>query len=495
MSAGQGTRPAAPPRQRWFVQADTWDRQLVVERCREWAHATGAPPRYYDWGPVQRARAAGCDASLARRWEREHPRWPSTAVVYRHVGSWRELLREAGFPAPDPIELPFSDRVREATRLRADGLTWGEVADLLGVARDTARRYARAHDCQRCGQPVLSAAAPLCRTCAHPHGSRWGKPFSEREIIGAVRAWKRLEGRSPAQSDWQPVDQGGHLRWERECPRWPPTSHVMRRFGSWNAALRAAGDDRPRAPSLPDAAILDALRAYADTNGAAPSSSDWCRLGLLPNRDTIARRFGSWNAALRAAGLSPRRIRADWSDEDILDGLRRFAKDHGRAPRAADRVGQLAQYPGPTLVISRFGSWSAALRKAGLEPGNPAPATAEQIIRALRAYNGDHGVTPTAGDWRRDHCTPGVHAVYSAFGSWTPAVQAAGLAPHWIRVERSDEQILEGLRQFAKDHGRPPRQDERVGWRSRYPSPTLVRSRFGSWSAALSKAGLQPGRS
>ena len=140
----------------------------MIDRCREWARETGTPPRYYDWGPVQRARAAGSDASLAGRWEREHPWWRSTAVVYRHVGSWRELLREAGFKAPEPIGLPFSDRVREATRLRADGLSWGEIADLLRVARDTARRYARAHDCEQCGQPVLAAAAPRCRVCIAP---------------------------------------------------------------------------------------------------------------------------------------------------------------------------------------------------------------------------------------------------------------------------------------------------------------------------------------
>ena len=209
----------------------------------------------------------------------------------------------------------------------------------------------------------------------------------------------------------------------------------MRRFGSWNAALRAAGDDRPRPPSLRDEAILDALRAYASVNGAEPSSSDWRRRRLRPTSNTIAGRFGSWSAALTAAGLAPRRIRADWSDEQILDGLRRFAEDHCRPPRAADRVGRLAEYPGPTLVISRFGSWSAGLRKAGLEPGNPAPASAEQIIRALRAYEREHGVTPTAGDWRRNQCTPGVGAIYSSFGSWTAAIQAAGLAPRRIRVE------------------------------------------------------------
>ncbi|MGA2928681.1 MAG: hypothetical protein ABSG43_22370 [Solirubrobacteraceae bacterium] len=73
---------------------------------------------------MKRACAAGGDVSLAGKREREHPAWPSSAVVYRYLGSWRELLSEAGSPAPAPIQLPFAERVREAIRLRGDGLRW-----------------------------------------------------------------------------------------------------------------------------------------------------------------------------------------------------------------------------------------------------------------------------------------------------------------------------------------------------------------------------------
>jgi len=67
------------------VYPDTWNPERVIERCRAWARETGAPPSCYDWGPQARARAAGAPASLAGKWEREHPYWPSTAVVYRHL--------------------------------------------------------------------------------------------------------------------------------------------------------------------------------------------------------------------------------------------------------------------------------------------------------------------------------------------------------------------------------------------------------------------------
>ena len=88
----QAGRPDSPPRQRWYVYPDTWNPERVIERCQAWARETGAPPSYYDWGPQPRALAAGAPASLASKWEREYPHWPSTGVVYRHLRSWREML-------------------------------------------------------------------------------------------------------------------------------------------------------------------------------------------------------------------------------------------------------------------------------------------------------------------------------------------------------------------------------------------------------------------
>ncbi len=99
-SAGElpACRPLKRPRVAKVRLAEhlAWHRELVIDRCREWARQAGAPPRYHDWGPADRARTAALDSSLAHKWERERPHWPSTAVVYRHLGGWRELLAASG---------------------------------------------------------------------------------------------------------------------------------------------------------------------------------------------------------------------------------------------------------------------------------------------------------------------------------------------------------------------------------------------------------------
>ena len=478
-------RPASPPRQRWFVDPGTWDPERVVAACRDWADQIGAPPSYYDWGPQERV-SPGSSGALAEKWEREHPAWPSTAVVHRHLGGFRGMLLAAGFDAPAPIEIPFSERVAAACRLRASGVRWAEIGELLGVSTDTARRYANAHTCV-CGDPILARDAELCRRCSSRNRTRWGRVFTDQEIVAAIRAWARLEGRAPAIVDWRPHDRGGHPRWERDCPRFPPCSHVVRRFGSWNAALQAAGFDRPRPDAWSEHEIVEALRAWARTHGFAPSSSDW---ETSPDRNIISSRFGGWNAALAAAGLEPRFVRRDWTDEQLLAGLRRFARDHGRPPRSADRVGSLGHYPSPALIVTRFGSWSTALRAAGLEPGNPPPTSAETIVEALRVYREAHGRSPSSSTWKANGGSPAAETIIRHCGSWRAGLELAGLpAPTPAPRGPSDSDILATLSSYAREVGSAP---TIRAWKQerRQPGIKLIRSRFGSWSAALERAGI-----
>jgi hypothetical protein len=466
----------------------------VIERCREWARQTGSPPSYYDWGPVTRAQAAGAPTSLAARWEAEHPTWPSAAVVYRYLRGWREMLSLAGFPTPAMIELPFAERVHEALRLRADGLRWVEIGELLGISPDTARRYVHVHDCEGCIEPILAVGVVRCRRCSSTGRSRWGEPFSSVEIIDAIRAWRQLEGRAPAQVEWQPSELGGNPRWERECPRFPPHSLVTRQFGSWNAALQAAGFDRPRAPAVSDGQILAGLRAYRREHGLSPMRADWQQAGLSPHTRTIETRFGSWNAALAAPGLPARRVRRDWSDREIIEGLRRFAADHGRPLRASDRVGWLSVYPSPALVVTRFGSLSAGIRKAGLQPGNPPPVTERDIIHALRGFRREHRRSPTSSEWSRARRRPAAETIIRHCGSWAAALALAGMNPPERASRGPDrEQTIAHLRAYDREHGTPPSVSE---WQRRRLRPGVkpIYRQFGSWPAALAAAGLQSPR-
>lgn len=74
---------------------------------------------------------------------------------------------------------------------------------------------------------------------------------------------------------------------------------------------------------------------------------------------TVIRRFGSWNAALRAAGLSVSN-EVHLSDERLFENLLILWQHYGRQPRRSDLAhppSTISQSP----YARRFGSWTSAL--------------------------------------------------------------------------------------------------------------------------------------
>src|SRR5690242_9519352 len=81
---------------------------------------------------------------------------------------------------------------------------------------------------------------------------RSGGDWPNERIVDALHAWAAQMGQAPRCYDWAPAAASsggfpldGAERWEREHPRWPHHSLVVTRFGSWRAALEAAGFAAP----------------------------------------------------------------------------------------------------------------------------------------------------------------------------------------------------------------------------------------------------------
>jgi len=56
-----------------------------------------------------------------------------------------------------------------------------------------------------------------------------------------------------------------------------------------------------------------------------------------------------------------------YTDKEYLDALRRFNEEFGRVPRQKDFSIGRQGYPAASSVVSRFGTWNEALKRAGLE--------------------------------------------------------------------------------------------------------------------------------
>jgi len=172
-----------------------------------------------------------------------------------------------------------------------------------------------------------------------------------------MRNWTRETGAPPRQQDWVPSDDRDR-KWAREHPRWPSYMTVRTHFGSWAAALQAAGYS-PYRERWTREGIVAALRRFARDEGRPPRSQD-LSYGhrRLPARWTIDQRFGSFAAGLESAGFEPQRRR--WTRAGILAAMETFWAQHGRLPTSRDWVRSTANHPHATTVLRQFGSWSAA---------------------------------------------------------------------------------------------------------------------------------------
>jgi hypothetical protein len=138
------------------------------------------------------------------------------------------------------------------------------------------------------------------------------------------------------------------------------------RFSSWDEALRCAGinpeDQRKRVPTWTRKSVIQAIREIRAAGGKLGHAA------LKGNSVTHAAKllFGSWDGALRAAGLDPNTIRlhrCPWTAEAIMREIRRKSR-LGEPLNAAS----VEPYSLRERATQLFGSWDGALAASGLNP-------------------------------------------------------------------------------------------------------------------------------
>jgi hypothetical protein len=182
-----------------------------------------------------------------------------------------------------------------------------------------------------------------------------------------------------------------------------------------------------------------------------------------PERPFAVARRGGGSAR---ASTDSRRRGPRFSDDQILQALRRWAEQFGEPPRVIDlepararRKGEdwraerfeAGAWPSARMVAGRFGSLSAALAAAGV-PGRRPPSRVaanlsgpEAVLTAIRQWVRRYGAVPTLADWDSSRARrlgqdwriaryhqgswPSTRAVIARFGSMGAAISAAGLPP------------------------------------------------------------------
>jgi hypothetical protein len=147
-----------------------------------------------------------------------------------------------------------------------------------------------------------------------------------------------------------------------------------------------------------DEQILQELRACAERLRRSPTMREFAAdPETRVHPQTVIEHFGTWNAAKRAAGLTPRRfIRR----EELLEQLRELGAELGRVPSARDIEARRGRMASKSLIWHTFGSLTNALREAGFD----VPVGEERLERAVAhgAFLARRlGRLPKMADWKR----------------------------------------------------------------------------------------------
>ena len=222
--------------------------------------------------------------------------------------------------------------------------------------------------------------------------------------------------------------------------------------------------------------VLNQLRDFLKRNGNITVNSFKADKTVCAV-NTVIRRFGSWNKALKKIGLTPKE---KYTKEEIVEQLKDCYRRNGKVTvHIFDADKTLCS---SSVVLDRFGSWTKALEEVGL-PQNEYHYTKEEIAEQLRDHYKRNGKI-NSKTISSDETVCSVSTVKKFFGSWEKAMKELELPQKMYTKEKVAEEL--------KDHYR---KNGKISWSIFESDKTVcstktVEKLFGSWSKALEELGF-----
>src|SRR3954454_17378492 len=233
--------------------------------------------------------------------------------------------------------------------------------------------------------------------------------WTQERVVGAIRRWYEVRGVAPRKRDWnKPTFENG-------VPVTPSADVVLELFGKWSEAVKAAGlepekqersakerrqqgglTDRSQREYLDDdlyykeqesnapyyspagtylaaAEIIAEMYRWTALTGQPPTEREWLRDKQWPHPDVVVELFGSWDDAMKDAGLDQYEAppRADADTEELRARLAGLERELQAERQSAERELRAARRTASRLEESE--------RQARVDAQR-----AEEIARAAR---------------------------------------------------------------------------------------------------------------
>ena len=174
--------------------------------------------------------------------------------------------------------------------------------------------------------------------------------------------------------------------------------------------------------NIPDEELLGDMIAVANSLGIETLTTEKYNEYGKYNHTTISRRFGSWNNALKKAGLAISHI-IEISDSELLKDLHNTAKNIGQNTITVTQYNQLGKHS-PQVIMRRFKTWEIALLKAELNPtGFRSSITKQELLEEIERIWIQLGRQPTTTDIKNGISRFSLNSYARKFGSWRKALE------------------------------------------------------------------------
>lgn len=332
---------------------------------------------------------------------------PSHPTILSLYGSWENALNAAGLSLKDV--LVYSDEellqaIRSSIEAN-DGIVSRSYYIRSGVKPSVATFEAR----------FGSWSEAVTKAGFAPNAYTQDR-FSNEELIESMRSFYIAHDYTIG---YQMYEQSGVK---------PSASIIRKRFRTWNLALEIAGIplNQQKEPAFSDSQIMDAMKRVASLIPCELSREQY---KMYTDEDepsviSIERRFGTWNEALKQAGLP--QIRRRYEKDEILKSVKAFFMHVGEEEASYDLYRKSGWLPGSTTIVRYFGTWENVLSELGIEL-RFSHYTKEWAIAQVKEAARKKGGTISHNEYLEGNYKPSMTWLKAHFGSWRKVKEKVGL--------------------------------------------------------------------
>ncbi|MCP4180323.1 MAG: hypothetical protein GY756_21375 [bacterium] len=236
--------------------------------------------------------------------------------------------------------------------------------------------------------------------------------------------------------------------------------------------------------------LINILRMKAQELGRTPKISE------ISARATIRKRFGTWNNALKKAGLELNSQKG-LTEKEYIELVQKWANENGRSPKYIDWKND-SNYPDPSSILKKYNlTWSEILNKAGYDSNIQMKNFTEHFdnisdsdlwIIFEKEYYEIKSFSYKEFDRERKK-SPSVKYLKDRFNMTWNEMKKKLLDCDLTVLKYSDAETIEEIKRVASITGQTP--SVREFQQHSFITQPVITKRFG-WNEALELAGLEP---